>query len=91
MNYTAEEEFYGRTVYESTPVRVRWENLVPEIRDAYIRGARTACAAVYVNRVQEVANKLFVACNGCMPHGGGNAGRDYLKMAEAAIAMGAKP
>jgi hypothetical protein len=55
-----------------------------------IKAAKAARAAVYVDPVQEVADKLYAACNdGIQPRG--KAGGDYLAMARAAIAMGAKP
>lgn len=93
MSYTAEEEFYGRTAYESDAAGESrsWAQLTQSTRDAYIRVAKTARAAVYVDPAQEVANKLFEAVNGRPARGDGNAWGDYLKAARAAIAMGAKP
>jgi hypothetical protein len=94
MIYTAEEEFYGRAAadrYYTNPTN--WSTLHEAHRASWIEAAKAARAAVYVDPVQEVANRLYAATStGAYARPpAGNATGDWLLVAEAAIAMGAKP
>lgn len=93
MSYTDEEEFYGRVAYAVEEPYVSWDRLHDDKRNEYIKLALAVRAVVYVDPVQEVANKLYAATSTGVyartPEG--NAKGDWLLVARAAIAMGAKP